>query len=69
MAKSEQRLTVGWIMVAILVWGLLLAVGSFLFTMDVWGVIRGAIIMVCVSAFVGGWFALTKRQARRSGAQ
>ncbi len=61
MSESEPRaaqksLTMRWIMLAVLVWGLLLALGTFLFgrNQPLW---RAAIVAGCTLAFLGLWVA------------
>ena len=45
-----------WLMLAILVWGLLLALGTFLFGGNQ-PVLRAAIVAGCTLAFLGLWLA------------
>jgi hypothetical protein len=73
MAVDEKRSNlIKWIMLAVLVWGSLLAVGSALFGPDpetgrvalepnLW---RGVIVMGCVLFFLGGWVLLLTRSRR-----
>ena len=53
-----------WIMLAVLVWGLLLALGTFLFGGN-HPLLRAAIVVGCTLGFLGLWLvALTLRQRR-----
>lgn len=53
-----------WIMLAVLVWGLLLALGTYLFGGNQ-PVIRAAIVAGCTLGFLGLWLtALAMRQRR-----
>ncbi len=45
-----------WLMLAILVWGLLIALGTFLFGGNQ-PVLRAAIVVGCTLAFLGLWIA------------
>ena len=69
--SDERRPALRWIMLAVGVWGLLLALGAFLFGPDPQtGAItlainpwRGLIVLSCVGIFLGGWalLLLTRR--------
>ena len=53
-AAAERTIATGWLMVAILVWGLLLALGTFLFGGNQ-PLLRAAIVAGCTLAFLGLW--------------
>jgi len=55
-----------WLMVAVLVWGLLLALGTFLFGGNQ-PLLRAAIVIGCTLGFLGLWIgALAARRRSRS---
>ncbi len=59
---ADHTATTRWIMLAVLIWGMLLALGTFLFggNQPVW---RAAIVAGCTLAFLGFWWAaLTVRR-------
>jgi len=53
---SGRNATMRWLMLAILVWGLLLALGTFLFGGNQ-PVLRAGIVAGCTLAFLGFWMA------------
>ena len=53
---AVQTAATWWLMLAILVWGLLLALGTFLFGGNQ-PVLRAAIVAGCTLAFLGLWLA------------
>ena len=56
-SPTAGRMTaIGWLMLAILVWGLLLALGTFLFGGNQ-PLLRAAIVAGCTLAFLGLWIA------------
>lgn len=69
---DKQRLLLG-VMLAVAVWGSMLALGAFLFGPDLTtgqviyapSVTRGGIVLACVAIFVGGWALLVRRRVRR----
>jgi len=65
-AAAERTIATGWLMVAILVWGLLLALGTFLFGGNQ-PLLRAAIVAGCTLAFLGLWLAaLAVRRSAKS---
>jgi len=63
---ADQTSTTRWLMLAILVWGLILALGTFLFGGNQ-PVLRAAIVAGCTLAFLGLWIAaLAVRQRTTS---
>ena len=54
-----------WLMLAILTWGLLLALGTFLFGGNQ-SLMRAAIVAGCTLAFLGLWAAALATQRRAS---
>lgn len=72
-ADDRQRLLFG-VMLAVAVWGAMLALGAFLFGLDQTtgqvafapNIIRGGIVLAFVGFFVGGWAILLRgRRGRR----
>ena len=68
---AANRLLLG-VMFAVGIWGGLLALGASLFGVDESGdvhfapnVVRGLIVLGCVSVFLGGWAALLVAKRRR----
>ena len=59
-AKAETILR--WIMVAVLVWGTILAAGSWTFNHDIR---RPIIVFACVVGFLGFWNAMLASRRRR----
>jgi hypothetical protein len=70
-SPTEKRRLLYGIMLAVLVWGVLLAIGAALFGPDpdtgqvalapnLW---RGVIVLACVGFFLGGWWLLVMRRA------
>lgn len=62
------------VMLAVGIWGGLLALGAALFGVDESGAVsfspnlaRGLIVLCCVSTFLGGWAALLVAQRNRRG--
>ena len=53
-----------WIMLAVLVWGLLLALGTYLFGGNQ-PALRAAIVAGCTLAFLGLWLAALAMRQRR----
>ena len=53
-----------WIMLAVLVWGLLLALGTYLFGGNQPGM-RAAIVGVCTLGFLGMWWTALALRRRR----
>ncbi|GIW95336.1 MAG: hypothetical protein KatS3mg110_3377 [Pirellulaceae bacterium] len=77
--SDERRANGKWIlaiMAAVFVWGTFLAVGAGLFGIDpkqgrvtfAPNILRGAIVMGCVLAFLGFWSAALWSRNRRSSA-
>jgi high-affinity Fe2+/Pb2+ permease len=70
MTTSEQQPRaarghlIRWIMVAVLVWGLFLAIGAVLFGGNL-PLLRGLIIVGVVTAFLGFWLAALALRQRR----
>jgi hypothetical protein len=70
MTTSDQQPAAGqghlihWIMVSVLVWGLFLALGAFLFGGNL-PLLRGLIIVGVVTAFLGFWLAALAFRQRR----
>ena len=63
--RSDAQPTIAyWIMLAVLVWGLLLAVGTFLFGGN-HPLLRAAIVVGCTLAFLGLWLAALALRQRR----
>jgi fatty acid desaturase len=60
---GERAAATRWLMLAVLVWGLLLALGTFLFggNQPVW---RAAIVAGCTVAFLGFWLAALAVRSR-----
>ena len=63
---ASQTATMRWLMAAILVWGLLLALGTFLFGGNQ-PLLRAGIVAGCTLAFLGFWLAAlaVRRKAAR----
>jgi hypothetical protein len=53
-----------WIMLAVLAWGLLLALGTYLFGGNQPG-LRAAIVALCTLAFLGMWWTALALRKRR----
>jgi len=62
---SGRIATIWWLMLAILVWGLLLALGTFLFGGNQ-PVLRAGIVAGCTLAFLGFWIAALAVRGRGS---
>jgi hypothetical protein len=61
---AGRNAAIRWLMIAVLVWGLLLALGTFLFGGNQ-PLLRAAIVAGCTLAFLGLWLAaLTVRRGR-----
>jgi hypothetical protein len=63
-ASSKPNLTT-WIMVAVLVWGCLLALGSYLFGGN-HAVLRAVIVLAVTNAFLGLWVGALALRRRRT---
>jgi|GEM_PF-2677898 hypothetical protein len=63
-ADSKTRSLTTWIMVAVLVWGGLLALGSYLFGGTL-PVLRAAIVFGATVAFLGLWLAALAMRKHR----
>jgi hypothetical protein len=61
---AGQSLLIRWIMAAVLLWGLFLALGAYLFGGNL-PVLRGLIIVGVVMAFLGFWLAALALRQRR----
>jgi hypothetical protein len=68
---EAKRWTIRGIMIAIFLWGTVLAIGAGLFGVDAQGgvslapnVVRGLIVWFCVLAFLGFWIAALRRNKR-----
>jgi hypothetical protein len=61
---ASQRLILAGIMGALILWGAYIAIGAYLYNHDPW---RGAIVVGCVSFFVGFWLLMLsiKRRAKK----
>jgi hypothetical protein len=68
---ANRRRLLRFVMLAVLLWGSLLALGSFLFGFDAstgevtWApnIWRGAIVEFCVLGFVAAWWFLAARRS------
>ena len=66
---EESHGLLGWIMLSVSLWGGLLALGAGLFGSDASGeiqfapnLLRGAIVLGCVTFFLGSWALLLYRR-------
>ena len=50
------------IMAALAIWGLIHALGAYLYNYNPW---RGIIVLACMAVFIGWWVWLLRLQARR----
>lgn len=64
MAPAPPQRILLYIMLAVLVWGALLALGAYLFG-ETRQAAKAALILGCVLAFLGVWGALLKYRAGR----
>ena len=64
--RAKPAALTRWLMLAILMWGLILALGTFLFGKNQ-PLLRAAIVAGCTLAFLGLWTAaLAVRRAKHS---
>jgi len=64
-ASPQARNLTQWIMLAVLVWGLMLALGTYLFGGNQPG-LRAAIVAGCTVGFLGLWLAALASRRRRT---
>ena len=62
---AGRNTAIRWIMVAVLVWGLLLALGTFLFGGNQ-PLLRAAVVIGCTLGFLGLWMAALAVRRRSS---
>ena len=64
---ASKNRPIRWLMLALMVWGVYLAVGTSRFARDfsdsVW---KGAIVLGCVVAFLGLWILVLEKKRRQS---
>jgi hypothetical protein len=60
--QQSTRRVIWALVVALLAWGLYLAVGAFRFNHDIW---RGVIVFGCMAAFLGFWLLMMKLKVKR----
>jgi hypothetical protein len=75
--KSLLREWIHWIMGGLIVWGVLLGVGAYIYRADPSiertsgdekeAILRGIIVATCVVAFVSFWWVMLSLRDRRSG--
>jgi hypothetical protein len=63
--QQAQPNTIRWLMLAILAWGLILALGTYLFGGNR-PLLRALIVAGCTGAFLGLWLAALALQRRNS---
>jgi hypothetical protein len=54
---------IGLLIVAVLTWGVIHALGAYLFNYNAW---RAIVVLACVMAFLGSWGLLLWNRARRA---
>jgi len=59
---AERASIIRWIVMAILIWGVVLALGSWSLN---WNPLRPVIVLGCVGAFLGFWMAMLAARQRR----
>ncbi len=63
---NSRNYLIGWIMLALIAWGILHAIGAYLFDLSGWGVLRAVIVLAVMMAFLGFWWiALLSRRNPR----
>ncbi len=64
MAEPKPNRLILLIIVALLVWGVLHAVGAYLFGLGFWDLLKAAVVLACMLAFLGFWLLLLARRPR-----
>ena len=62
--QGQNRLFIGGIMLAVLVWGIFHAVGAFGYNQSPW---RAVMVLVCTLGFLGFWLIMLSVRAGRAG--
>ena len=63
-SAAQPARMIRWLMLAVLVWGLLMALGTFLFGRNQ-PLLRAAIVVACTLAFLGLWAGALAAQRRK----
>lgn len=59
---AERTSIIRWIVVAIVIWGVVLALGAW--TLN-WNPLRPLVVLACVGAFLGFWMTMLAVRQRR----
>ncbi|MEX0937641.1 MAG: hypothetical protein WDZ59_07250 [Pirellulales bacterium] len=66
-SRADRR-AIRWIMLAVAVWGVLLALGTYLYVervgMRIRPIAAALVVLVCTAAFLGLWAAVLARRGR-----